>query len=629
MKKIYSLLLFVCGLMMTACTDTWDDYYDSSSISKNKIEEIEDCSVMEFFDRHSDYGQFFDLLKDAGIADELSTSGQEFTLWVVNDSNFVEGSGTKSDEALVELDTARLRYHVNYLSITRDQLSDGKRLKTLNGTYLQITDDNQNGLCVDDIKVLRSYRLNNGVVYEIESMMVPRVNLYDYIISLPDDYSIFRDSLRNRSSMIFDTARSTPIGIDPTGNILYDSAKMVYNPLFDTARINSEYYLFTCFLPDNEVMEGCFDKLNETFQSIGRPENTSSPGDSLYTGYRYLFPKDLTMAINWIQRAVIFKDILDESATQPGTGKDDISSIFDKQWRKSVQTVDISRPYEEGSSFHYKKLSNGRVYKVTDLKIPNNVIISRLKQFAYHLTWIDRENAEQQKYLCVKNLDRVVRRTDDAFPDNVLAAGYPSAAFSEYTNTRFENTSKGQMGYTYADVTGGTDPTEFSVSFTPLQPTAELTTGEVAEYRIPVGEYQLCMGFRSKDCCIGDVYFATAELSDDKLQYDPADRDKVGDAGSYGSKDVKLKDGGYSLVGSAIDFSLSTPWNYDRSGSGGDDKFAFKRLWNSNGGPVGNVTVKGDPGTMQSVRIKVQYRSGAKKRIELYHWCLIPTENNY
>ena len=460
--------------------------------------------------------------------------------------------------------------------------------------------------------------------------MVPRVNLYDYIITLPEEYSIFRDSLFFRSSMIFDTARSTPIGVDPTGNILYDSAKMVYNPLFDTARINSEYYLFTCFLPDNEVMEGCFEQLNETFQSIGRPENTSTPDDSLYTGYRYLFPKDLTMAINWIQRAVIFEGILDESATQPGTGNDDIPSIFKKQWRKSVQTVGISSPYEEGSSFPYKKLSNGRVYKVSNLKIPNNVIISRLKQFAYHLTFIDQADEEQQKYVCIKNIANMVRRTGDAFPDNVLAAGYPSAAFSEYTNTKFETTSSGQMGYTYADVTGGSDPTEFSISFTPLQPTAELKGGEVAPYLIPVGEYQLCMGFRSKDCCIGDVYFATAELDNDgKLQYDPTDRDKKGDAEHYGSRDVKLKDGGYSLIGSAIDFSLSTPWNYDRSGTGGDDKFAFKRLWNSNGGPVGKVTVTGNAGEMQSVRIKVKYRSGANKRIELYHWCLIPTENNY
>ena len=51
-----------------------------------------------------------------------------------------------------------------------------------------------------------------------------------------------------------------------------------------------------------------------------------------------------------------------------------------------------------------------------------------------------------------------------------------------------------------------------------------------------------------------------------------------------------------------------------------------KNRWNSNGGKVGTVTVEGEG--MQSVRIKVSYVSGNLK-MQLYHWCLVPTENNY
>ncbi len=618
MKKIYFLLLLGCGLMITACTDTWDDYYNSSSISKipgDDIEEIENYSVMEFFVRHSDYGQFFNLLEGVGIADELSTSGQEFTLWVVNDSIL-----TKSDEAPV-LDTVQLQYHVNYLSITKDQLNDGKRLKTLNGTYIQIS-NNETGIYANDIKVLRSYRLNNGVVYEIESMMEPRVNLYDYIASLDDAYSIFRDSLISRSYPLFDTARSTPIGVDETGNIVYDSVKMQYNPLFDTARINSEFELFTCFLPDNEVMEDCFEKLNATFEGIGRPRNPSSEGDSLYTGYTYLFPKDLTMAVDWIQRAVIFDGLRDPDVADIK----DVESIFGKQWKNidrnnnRVQTIALT-PYEEGSDLPYKKLSNGRVYKVTDLKVPNNVIISRLKQFAYHLGYLDTDKKpEQEKYICVKNGDRMRLATDAVVVSPVIAAGYPSDAWSEYTYTYFIENANGEPQYTYMDITGGGGPKEFSVSFSPLQPTKLKTAGEVTEYKIPAGEYTLCMGFRSKDCCTGDVLFATAQCdASGNLQTDPADPDG----------DVLLKSG-YKTVRTSIDFTLSTPWNFDRSGTGGQDKYMQRngRKWNSDGGTVGIVEVEGEPGEMQSVRIKVKYRSGTR-RIELYHWCLIPTPNNY
>ena len=49
--------------------------------------------------------------------------------------------------------------------------------------------------------------------------------------------------------------------------------------------------------------------------------------------------------------------------------------------------------------------------------------------------------------------------------------------------------------------------------------------------------------------------------------------------------------------------------------------------WNENGGLVGTVNVEGEPGTMQSVRIKIVLTSGTRMRF--FHWCLVPTENNY
>lgn len=614
-KKIYPLLLLGCGLMTTACTDTWDDYYNSSS-PVNLETEILDCTVMEFFDVHPEYKNFFNLLDGVGIAEMLKTSGQEFTLWAVDNAAIVPERATGVDETPLEEDTTRMLYHVNYLSLTKDQLNDGKRLKTLNGTYIQIT-NNETGLYANDIEVIKSYRLNDGVIYEIKELMEPRINLYEYIKSLGEDYSIFRDSIVSRSLMVFDTARSTPIGVDLTGNVLYDTVKTEYNPLFDTARINSEYLQFTCFLPDNQAMEDCFQKLNEMYQGIGRPRNTSAEGDSLYTGYNYLFPSDMTMAVNWIQRAVLYEGLLEPSVTQIK----DIYSVFGKQWKNidrngsEVQRISLN-PYEEGTELPYKKLSNGRVYKVTDLKIPNNVILSRLKQFAYHIDYLT--DAQLDTFVCVKNGTAPKKLDDAVVVSPVVAAGKNSDAWSEFPYTYFDTNEKGEPLYTCIDIRGGEEPTEFSVSFSPLQPTAERTTGEVAEYKIPVGEYTLCMGFRSKDCCTGDILFATAEPDADGRLQIAADGD------------VKLKEPGYTLVRGAIDFSLSTPWNFDRSGTGGQDKYMQSngRKWNSDGGTVGTVEVVGDPGTMQSVRIKVRYNSGSQ-RIQLYHWCLKPTENNY
>ncbi len=614
-KKIFPLLLAGCTLMV-ACTETWDDYYNSSSTLKSTDVETEilDCTVTEFFETHDEYNKFFGYLNDVGLAETELASGQEFTLWAVTDSALAT---TRAGEG-EPVDTALMRYHINYLSVTKDQLTDGKRLKTLNGTYIQIT-RNDTALFANDIKVTHSYRLNNGMVYEIEQMMEPRVNLYEYIKNLPDNYSIFRDSMMHRSHMVYDTARSTPTGVDSTGNITYDWVEVEYNPLFDTALINSEYLQFTCFLPDDEVMKDCFEKLNETYQGIGRPfnEHAQDPTNADYTGYDYLFPKDLTMAVDWIQRAVIYEGQLDPEVTQIP----DIYSKFGKQWKNidrsglPVQVVEGAARFDEDSDTPYKKLSNGRVYKVKNLKIPNNVVMSRLKQFAYHIYYLNA--GQQDTLISLKNVDSWRKATDAVVVSPVVAAGYPSDAWP-YPYTYFDENADGQPIYTLIDVRGNEEPGEFSFAFTPLTPTAMKIEGAVAEYKIPAGEYTLCMGFRSTDSCTGDVLFGTAEPDENgNLQIDPVE------------KDIILKSG-YRLVRGGIDFTASTPWNFDRSGTGGQEKYQQSngRKWDSDGGTVGTVEVEGDPGTMQSVRIKVRYASG-NKRIQIYHWCLKPTENNY
>lgn len=106
----------------------------------------------------------------------------------------------------------------------------------------------------------QTYRLNNGVIHVIDEMMAARINLYEYIKQLPDEYSIYRDSIMAYSVELFDESKSTPIGVDKTGNTIYDSVFVVYNPLFDTVEINSEFKQFTCFIPDNNVMKDCFTK---------------------------------------------------------------------------------------------------------------------------------------------------------------------------------------------------------------------------------------------------------------------------------------------------------------------------------------------------------------------------------
>ena len=606
MKKIIiSLLVASCGLI--ACTDTQDDYFSSSSsiVSVDSTTQVLDCTLIEFFDNNTEedgFSEFYELLKNTGIVENYLKSGQDFTVWAVRNSSYEKPQTEEGD-----LDTARVRYHVNYLAIDKSLLTNGKRLKTISGVYIAITND-ASGFFANEAKIQEVYRLKNGVVYVIDKLMVPQLNLYDYIGQLSDDdYSIFKHAVLDSSVWKFDQSKSTPIGVDKTGNTVYDSVTVIDNPLFNTVKINAEDQQFTCFLPNDDVMNSCFVRLRETYEGIGK---TFTKDDSL-------------SALLWIKQAVFYNGLQSpEEVSQP-----DIESAFGKQWRNKENGDPNGAPVQRIKT-EYTKLSNAYVYEIDSMKIPMNVIISRFKQYWYHLGTVLGKDS-QKYYFYGNNVDpsSVKINTDAELVSPVLNAGWPSPAWYEYGKepgvdlfTEFRKNDEGKYAYTYLNVKGTNDPGEFSISMTPLAPISLDPNVEAIPYKIPAGEYELHMGVRSKDHCVAKVWFGTCELdSDGNVQVE-----QLSD-GSDG--DVKLISG-YHLIETNINFGSSTPWNFDRSGTGGQPEYQQRngRKWNSDGGTVGNVTVEGEG--MQIVRIKMEYISGTK-RFQPYHWCLIPSKNNY
>ena len=216
-------ILSICALLtliFISCSDKWDEYYHGS----NKLsEEILDETLREFFDGNPEYSEFYNQLKACGLDKELTKEQQQLTFWVVDNAAMI-ASGIDSK------DTLRMEYHINYLPFLQSDLKNGLRIPTLNGVYLQITKQGEDTY-VNKSKVQRSYRLKNGVVHVIDELMKSKINMFDYIKNLPDEYSIFRDSVMKNNEMRFDKVNSIPTGVDITGNTVYDSVFYVYNPL--------------------------------------------------------------------------------------------------------------------------------------------------------------------------------------------------------------------------------------------------------------------------------------------------------------------------------------------------------------------------------------------------------------
>lgn len=535
MRKIY---YFLAGIILTisGCNDRWADYYAETS----NIEENMNITVAEYLAQHSEYSAFYDMLKKTGLDTEL-TKDQQISVWVVNN----EGMGASEVESG---DTLRMKYHLNHLPFLRTDLKAGLRIRSLNGIYFQIA-SKDNKLYANASEIKKSIRLKDGVVHEISTLMKSRINIYQYLKELDDDYSIIRDSIFKYSIEKFDRAKSTPIGVDKTGNTLYDSIFYIYNPMFETVEFSSEFKQFTVFLPSNDVIRSCFETLSSTYSKMGK---TVERSDSL-------------LALKWIKEAMFYNGELGSE----NFNVKDINSAFGRVWRTAIQELDLENP---------EPMSNGVVYRSKKIKIPNNVIISRIKSLVEYWQYQEKVYPDPEDLYIFKGLK-----------------GNPSAYVADATPKPAV-----LPNYIVLNVPGDVDSQdEFSVEFPPLERYVNPEDGKfrVRVMEVPTGEYNLYMGFWSSNHPNVNIYFNG------------------------------------EMIGRDITASLSTPWNYDRVTETERDLDPVNGVnrWNGLGGLVGVVKIDGEG--MASFKIKVEFSKvmavGSKKSMAIYHWSLKPTSNNY
>jgi hypothetical protein len=422
-------------------------------------------------------------------------------------------------------------------------------------------------------QILSSKRFKNGVVHELSELMRPLTNMFDYIGMLSDDYSIIRDSILFYNVKMFDRDNSTPVSVDESGNTVYDSVFYYTNPLFDQVNLASEFDQFTMFLPSNDVIANCFAQMHNQYQMMGK---TFTQADTL-------------LAINWMKETIFQKGIIRDYHEQLDLTSPFSASNALRVWRTSVQQVD-----EE----NVDELSNGLVYKVTSLKVPNNVLITRIKSLVHYYEYL----TDEQKALYT-GAGILTTETSNGFDSYKGDATPVPEVLANYWLFR-------ARGIAALDDAGVYKPEEeqvpFWVEFPPIDYNS--ATGETKIMKVPSGEYNLYMGFLSKNHAYVDVFFHSG--ADNMPDDTPA-------------------------VQTEINVTNSTPWNYDRVNETNSDTKTppIVAKWNGLGGLVGIVNVEGN-NEMQTFRIRVKFNKQSQatattRELRIYHWCLKPTSNNY
>ncbi len=542
-KYILSILL-ITGTFV-ACDNNWDSHYSNQEQLIDNLNVVQvDMSTLDYLKSQSDYTTMYQFFDKTGVLTKMAEKNLLSTVFVLDNEDASSNKLPTDDEKFLA------KAHISDISISPSNLTDGQRLLVWNGKYVNVSkdtaDNNLSEIEFNNTRVKKVIKTTDGYIYQLSNYLNTPKSLYEMISSLSDQYSMFRDSVMVHNELTFDKKASKIIGVNETGSSVYDSVFVVTNPYFAERGfdIMSESQNSTLLIPSNDVINKALENAHSTLSRCG-------------------LQRDEKILKEWTMQAMFFNNKLSKTDFDE---TEDINSIFGKQWRTTAQKIDLDNPVI---------LSNGIAYYVTDLKIPNNVIIYRVKDFMKWYEYLSED--EKAEYFKTDNL------TFNNITTKVTAwSGWPGV-FPDIINR-----------VVYFNLT---DPTskEYTLDFTGFK--YDETNKVATPYMIPPGEYDLCLGFEQKM-----------------------------------GHDVEVSFNG-EYIGTVTASQLTkTDFHYDRGGQGYPESYDISKATNKkksnydrDGGRVAVIKIGGT----EPVKINIKFHGINATKCCFHHWCLKPTKNCY
>jgi len=328
-NKTYILFLII--LLLQGCLkDINDYYYQDTQASVN-------TDILSYIKENEEYSQFVDLLEEYQI-DTILEQGKVYTFFIPN--NAAMGNmeqGMLGEKELVE-------YLITESFVNLNHINDQYKIQTLGGKFAEIEVGDQ-GYNFDGILINKGSPLtNNGRYYEIDKIVQPKPNLYQYIATTNDFYRAFLDS---RDSVYLDKELSTPVGYTDDGRTIYDTVLTTVNlfeenyfPVSEEFRdYKATMLLFTQGQYDN-ALDIISDELNIQTENI-----------PLVWQNEVLLP--------YLLERSVFRNALPYSSFYLGRAKNILGDSVD------VNPDNIAPEFYE--------CSNGRAYNFIDFTVPENL----------------------------------------------------------------------------------------------------------------------------------------------------------------------------------------------------------------------------------------------------------------
>ena len=289
MKQIYyrpflPLVVLTSILLILACTKKWDEHYDEESFN------LPDKTLKELIREYPELSIFSRMISIAGYNSILDAS-QSYTIWApVNDAlNEVDTTDVELVREIIENHIARSRFTTSDVQ--------NQSIRMLNGKYINFTRESS-GFSFGNNKIINAnLPAINGLLYIIDGYTPYLNNLWEYI-GRTDGLDSLQSYLYGQNKNIFDPENSIEIGIDSTGDVIYDSVFIFSNlVLKKIGAIDTEDSIYTAILPDNAAWNEAYGRVESFFNF---PDNAGS--DQRQRDYtRLTIVKDMLFKGRFIQ----------------------------------------------------------------------------------------------------------------------------------------------------------------------------------------------------------------------------------------------------------------------------------------------------------------------------------------
>lgn len=335
----WSVLVSIILIMVNSCNEEFNEYY--------AVPEQSDQKIWDVIKSKPEYSIFYGLMNEAGF-DTILNREQPFTLFIPVNEAF-EDVSLEGDELL-----STLGYHLSESLILPYHIKTYRKLRTYFGKFT-LLERKENDLLMDGIILSNSSILyKNGVYYELQEVVYPKPNLYEFIARTCATLSQYIDL---QDSVMFDIQKSTPLGFDDEGNTIYDSVFSIIN------RFERDYFPVSEEFRDNNATMIIFTQ-----------EQYDSALDQMADKLGPMFIDHNDIPTDWQTESLIPYYL--KTSVFPGVLK---YENFSSGQIRNIQGDTVIIDYmtiDQDSRFI---CSNGVTFMYNSLKVPENLYIDTLK----------------------------------------------------------------------------------------------------------------------------------------------------------------------------------------------------------------------------------------------------------